>query len=57
MLDGFGTVVNTLGIRMKSCLTDCVYYPGGWVTIRLAVTIKQCGEDQLLSKLVSVLFE
>ena len=70
MLDGFGTVVNALGIRVKPYLTQIVStilwrlnksakvrQRAADLTTRLAVVIKQCGEDQLLSKLGLVLFE
>ncbi|KAF9511235.1 hypothetical protein BS47DRAFT_1383540 [Hydnum rufescens UP504] len=71
MLDGFGTVVNALGIRVKPYLTQIVTtvlwrlnnksakvrQQAADLTTRLAVVIKQCGEDQLLSKLGVVLFE
>ncbi|OBZ78313.1 U2 snRNP component prp10 [Grifola frondosa] len=71
MLDGFGTVVNALGIRVKPYLTRIVStilwrlnnksakvrQQAADLTTRLAVVIKQCGEDQLLSKLGLVLFE
>ena len=71
MLDGFGTVVNALGIRVKPYLTQIVStilwrlnnksakvrQQAADLTTRLAVVIKQCGEDQLLSKLGLVLFE
>ncbi|EPQ56494.1 ARM repeat-containing protein [Gloeophyllum trabeum ATCC 11539] len=71
MLDGFGTVVNALGIRVKPYLTQIVStilwrlnnksakvrQQAADLTSRLAVVIKQCGEDQLLSKLGLVLFE
>ncbi|KAF8517897.1 small nuclear ribonucleoprotein [Hysterangium stoloniferum] len=71
MLDGFGTVVNALGIRVKPYLTQIVStvlwrlnnksakvrQQAADLTTRLAVVIKQCGEDQLLSKLGIVLFE
>ncbi|KAE9405769.1 ARM repeat-containing protein [Gymnopus androsaceus JB14] len=71
MLDGFGTVVNALGIRVKPYLTHIVStilwrlnnksakvrQQAADLTTRLAVVIKQCGEDQLLSKLGLVLFE
>jgi len=71
MLDGFGTVVNALGIRVKPYLTQIVStvlwrlnnksakvrQQAADLTTRLAVVIKQCGEDQLLSKLGVVLFE
>jgi splicing factor 3B subunit 1 len=65
MLDGFGTVINALGIRIKPYLTQIVStilwrlnnrsakvrQQAADLTTRLAVVIKQCGEDQLLSKL------
>ncbi|KAJ7583237.1 armadillo-type protein [Mycena floridula] len=71
MLDGFGTVVNALGTRVKPYLTQIVStilwrlnnksakvrQQAADLTTRLAVVIKQCGEDQLLSKLGLVLFE
>ena len=71
MLDGFGTVVNALGIRVKPYLTQIVStilwrlnnksakvrQQAADLTTRLAVVIKQCGEDSLLSKLGLVLFE
>ncbi|KAF8323538.1 armadillo-type protein [Cantharellus anzutake] len=71
MLDGFGTVVNALGIRVKPYLTQIVTtilwrlnnksakvrQQAADLTTRLAVVIKQCGEDQLLSRLGVVLFE
>ncbi|KAG8951862.1 Splicing factor 3B subunit 1 [Tulasnella sp. 424] len=71
MLDGFGTVVNAFGIRVKPYLTQIVStilwrlnnksakvrQQAADLTSRLAVVIKQCGEDQLLSKLGVVLFE
>ncbi|KAG9102841.1 hypothetical protein FRC06_000987 [Ceratobasidium sp. 370] len=71
MLDGFGTVVNAFGIRVKPYLTQIVStvlwrlnnksakvrQQAADLTTRLAVVIKQCGEDQLLSKLGVVLFE
>ncbi|KAF8347687.1 armadillo-type protein [Amanita rubescens] len=71
MLDGFGTVVNALGVRVKPYLTQIVStilwrlnnksakvrQQAADLTTRLAVVIKQCGEDQLLSKLGLVLFE
>lgn len=71
MLDGFGTVVNALGIRVKPYLLQIVStilwrlnnksakvrQQAADLTARLAVVIKQCGEDQLLSKLGLTLFE
>jgi splicing factor 3B subunit 1 len=71
MLDGFGTVVNALGIRVKPYLMQIVSVvlfrlnnksakvrqQAADLTSRLAVVIKQCGENQLLYKLGVVLFE
>ncbi|KAJ7455322.1 armadillo-type protein [Mycena galericulata] len=71
MLDGFGTVVNALGIRVKPYLTQIVStilwrlnnksakvrQQAADLTKRLAIVIALCGEDQLLSKLGLVLFE
>ncbi|KIM83122.1 hypothetical protein PILCRDRAFT_69948 [Piloderma croceum F 1598] len=71
MLDGFGTVVNALGIRVKPYLTQIVTtilwrlnnksakvrQQAADLTTRLAIVIKQCGEDQQLRTLGLVLFE
>ncbi|KAK9899151.1 ARM repeat-containing protein [Cystobasidium minutum MCA 4210] len=71
MLDGVGTVVNALGIRVKPYLMQIVSsvlwrlnnksakvrQQAADLTSRLAVVIKQCGEDGLLAKLGVVLFE
>jgi len=71
MLEGVGTVVNALGIRVKPYLTQIVStvlwrlnnksakvrQQAADLTSKLAVVIKQCGEDGLLSKLGVVLFE
>ena len=71
MLDSFGTVANALGICVKPYLTQIVStilwrltnksvkvrQQAADLTTRLAVVIKQCGEDQLLNKLGLVLFE
>lgn len=71
MLDGFGTVVNALGLRIKPYLTQIVStilwrlnnknaktrQQAADLTTKLSVVIKQCGEDALLSKLGVVLFE
>ncbi|KAJ6576664.1 armadillo-type protein [Mycena vulgaris] len=71
MLNGFGTIVNALGIRVKPYLTQIVStilwrlgnksakvrQQAADLTTRLVVVIKQCGEEQLLSKLGLVLFE
>lgn len=71
MLDGVGTVVNALGIRVKPYLTQIVStilwrlnnksakvrQQAADLTSKLAVVIKQCGEDGLLARLGVVLFE
>ncbi|KEI41605.1 uncharacterized protein L969DRAFT_85410 [Mixia osmundae IAM 14324] len=71
MLDGFGEVVNALGTRVKPYLTQIVSallwrlnnksfkvrQQAADLTAKLAVVIKLCGEDDLLSKLGVVLFE
>ncbi|KAJ7773444.1 armadillo-type protein [Mycena metata] len=71
MLDGFGTVVNALGVRVRPYLTQIVStilwrlnnksakvrQQAADLTVRLVVVVKQCGEEQLLSKLGLVLFE
>ncbi|KAK4057851.1 U2 snRNP component prp10 [Microbotryomycetes sp. JL221] len=71
MLDGFGVVVNALGIRVKPYLTQIVStilwrlnnksakvrQQAADLTSKLAIVIKQCEEDTLLSKLGVVLFE
>lgn len=71
MLDGFGTIVNALGLRVKDQLAQIVSVvlwrlsnksakvrqQAADLTTRLAVVIKQCDEDMLLSKLGLVLFE
>ncbi|KAJ9114405.1 hypothetical protein QFC20_001548 [Naganishia adeliensis] len=71
MLDGFGAVVNALGIRAKPYLTQIVStilwrftnksakvrMQAADLAAKLAVVIKNCGEDALLSKLGVVLFE
>lgn len=71
MLDGFGVVVNALGIRVKPYLMQIVSVvlfrlgnksakvrqQAADLTTRLAVVIKQCGEIGLLNKLGVVLFE
>ncbi|KAJ7475980.1 armadillo-type protein [Mycena latifolia] len=71
MLNGFGTVVNALGIRVKPYLTQIVStilwrlgnksakvrQQAADLTTRLVVVVRQCGEEQLLSKLGLVLFE
>lgn len=71
MLDGFGTVINALGMRVKPYLTQIVStilwrlnnknaktrQQAADLTTKLSVVIKQCEEDALLSKLGVVLFE
>jgi splicing factor 3B subunit 1 len=71
MLDGVGTVVNALGLRVKPYLTQIVStilwrlnnksaktrQQAADLTTKLALVIKQCGEDALLAKLGVVLFE
>ncbi|KAH8922408.1 small nuclear ribonucleoprotein [Atractiella rhizophila] len=71
MLDGFGTVVNALGLRIKPYLTQIVStilwrlnnksakvrQQAADLVSKLAVVIKQCGEDGPLAKLGVVLFE
>ncbi|PWY99800.1 putative splicing factor 3b subunit 1 [Testicularia cyperi] len=71
MLEGVGTVVNALGLRVKPYLTQIVStilwrlnnksartrQQAADLTTELALTIKQCGEEALLSKLGVVLFE
>jgi splicing factor 3B subunit 1 len=71
MLNGFGTIANALGLRVKPYLTQIVSLilwrlnnksakvrqQAADLTVRLVVVIKLCGEEQLLSKLGLVLFE
>ncbi|KAK8853321.1 hypothetical protein IAR55_004025 [Kwoniella newhampshirensis] len=71
MLDGFATVVNALGGRVKPYLPQIVSMIlwrltnksakvrmlAADLTTRLAPIIKSCGEDMLLSKLGVVIFE
>lgn len=71
MLEGVGTVVNALGMRVKPYLTQIVStilwrlnnksaktrQQAADLTTKLALVIKQCGEDALLAKLGVVLFE
>lgn len=71
ILDGFGTVINALGMRVKPYLTQIVStilwrlnnknaktrQQAADLTTKLAVVIKQCGEEHLLSKLGVVLYE
>lgn len=71
MLDGVGTIANALGMRIKPYLMQIVStilwrlnnknastrQQAADLTTKLAVVIKQCGEDALLSNLGVVLFE
>ncbi|EST08416.1 Splicing factor 3B subunit 1 [Kalmanozyma brasiliensis GHG001] len=71
MLEGVATVINALGMRAKPYLTQIVStalwrlnskdaktrQQAADLTTKLAVVIKQCGEDALLAKLGVVLFE
>lgn len=71
MLDGVGTVVNALGIRVKPFLKPIVSsvlwrlnnksakvrQQAADLVTKLAVVIKQCGEEELLGTLGVVLFE
>ena len=71
MLNGFGTVVNALGIRCKPYLPQIVStilwrlnnksatvrQQAADLISRIAAVMKQCGEDALMSKLGVVLYE
>lgn len=71
MLNGFGTVVNALGTRCKPYLPQIVStilwrlnnksatvrQQAADLISRIAMVMKQCGEDQLMSKLGTVLYE
>ncbi|KAL7269833.1 U2 snRNP component prp10 [Rhizina undulata] len=71
MLNGFGTVVNALGTRCKNYLpqivstilwrlnnkSSAVRQQSADLISRIAVVMKQCGEDQLMGKLGIVLYE
>jgi splicing factor 3B subunit 1 len=71
MLDGFGMVMNALGVRIKPYLPQIismilwrltnksakVRMLAADLTIRVAPIVKTNGEDQLLSKLGVVIFE
>lgn len=71
ILDGFGTVAQALGMRLKPYLMQIVStilwrlnnknastrQQAADLTTKLAVVLKQCGEDALLSNLGVVLFE
>jgi splicing factor 3B subunit 1 len=71
LLNGFGTVVNALGMRCKPYLpqivstilwrlgnkSNTIRQQSADLISRIAVSMKTCGEEQLLTKLGSVLFE
>ncbi|KAE8227615.1 hypothetical protein CF326_g7484, partial [Tilletia indica] len=71
ILDGFGTIVNALGMRCKPYLSQIVStilwrlgnknaktrQQAADLVTKLAVVIRHCGEDALLSKLGVGLFE
>lgn len=71
MLNGFGTVVNALGTRTKPYLpqivstilwrlnnkSSAVRQQSADLISRIAVVMKQCGEDALMGKLGIVLYE
>ncbi|KAG0125852.1 armadillo-type protein [Tuber indicum] len=71
MLNGFGTVVNALGTRCKPYLpqivstilwrlnnkSSAVRQQSADLISRIAVVMKQCGEDALMGKLGVVLYE
>ena len=71
MLNGFGTVVNALGTRCKPYLPQIVStilwrlnnksatvrQQAADLISRIAMVMKQCGEDQLMGKLGVVLYE
>ncbi|KAF2716756.1 ARM repeat-containing protein [Polychaeton citri CBS 116435] len=71
LLNGFGTVVNALGTRCKPYMpqivstvlfrlnhrSPTVRQQAADLVTRIAIVIKQCGDDHLLSKLSSVLYE
>ncbi|KAF2863478.1 ARM repeat-containing protein [Piedraia hortae CBS 480.64] len=71
LLNGFGTVVNALGTRCKPYLpqivstilwrlnnkSPTVRQQAADLVSRIAVVMKQCGEDNLMGKLGTVLYE
>jgi splicing factor 3B subunit 1 len=71
LLNGFGTVVNSLGVRCKPYLTQIastilwklnnkspsVRQQAADLVSRIAMVMKQCGEDQLMAKVSVVLYE
>jgi splicing factor 3B subunit 1 len=71
LLNAFGTIVNSLGVRCKPYLTQVastilwklnnksptVRQQAADLVSRIAMVMKQCGEDQLLAKIGIVLYE
>ncbi|KAK4565451.1 U2 snRNP component prp10 [Recurvomyces mirabilis] len=71
LLNGFGTVVNALGVRCKPYLPQIVStilwrlnnksatvrQQAADLITRIAIVMKQCGEDGLMGKLSTVLYE
>ncbi|KAK3054412.1 U2 snRNP component prp10 [Extremus antarcticus] len=71
LLNGFGTVVNALGVRCKPYLPQIVStilwrlnnksatvrQQAADLVTRIAIVMKQCGEDNLMGKLGTVLYE
>ncbi|KAK5736125.1 U2 snRNP component prp10 [Elasticomyces elasticus] len=71
LLNGFGTVVNALGTRCKPYLpqivstilwrlnnkSPTVRQQAADLVTRIAIVMKQCGEDNLMGKLSTVLYE
>lgn len=71
MLNGFGTIINALGIRVKNHLKNIastikwrlnnkaakVRQQAADLISRVAVVMKQCGEEQLMGHLGLVLYE
>ena len=71
LLNGFGTVVNALGVRCKPYLPQIVStilwrlnnksatvrQQAADLVSRIAIVMKQCGEDALMGKLGTVLYE
>ncbi|KAI9029948.1 splicing factor 3B subunit 1 [Phycomyces nitens] len=71
MLNGFGTVVNALGMRIKTYLQQICYtilwrlnnksakvrQQAADLISRIAVVMKTCGEEKLMSQLGQILYE
>ncbi|ORY95000.1 splicing factor 3B subunit 1 [Syncephalastrum racemosum] len=71
MLNGFGTVVNALGLRIKPYLQQICYtilwrlnnksarvrQQAADLISRIAVVMKTCGEDKLMNQLGQILYE